>query len=65
MLHNKRRKSKGENRADFKYLHARNDASERAPAETNSRTKNQTGLQNFHDFQFGRGNHENQQSCPK
>jgi hypothetical protein len=30
MLHNKRRKSKGEKRADFKYLHARNDASKRA-----------------------------------
>jgi hypothetical protein len=27
MLHNKRRKSKGEKRADFKALHARNDAS--------------------------------------
>jgi len=26
MLHNKRRKSKGENRGDFKDLHARNDA---------------------------------------
>jgi hypothetical protein len=26
MLHNKRRKSKGEKRADFKDLHARNDA---------------------------------------
>jgi hypothetical protein len=32
MLHNKTRKSKGENCADFKYLHARNDASERWPA---------------------------------
>jgi len=28
MLHNKRRKSKGENRGDFKDLHARNDARE-------------------------------------
>jgi hypothetical protein len=27
MLHNKRRKSKGENSHDFKILHARNDAS--------------------------------------
>jgi predicted RNA-binding protein with PUA-like domain len=26
MLHNKRRKSKGEKRGDFKDLHARNDA---------------------------------------
>ena len=26
MLHNKRRKSKGENWVDFKDLHARNDA---------------------------------------
>jgi hypothetical protein len=26
MLHNKRRKSKGENYGDFKDLHARNDA---------------------------------------
>ena len=26
MLHNKRRKSKGENHANFKDLHARNDA---------------------------------------
>jgi len=28
MLHNKRRKSKGENRGDFKDFHARNDARE-------------------------------------
>jgi hypothetical protein len=30
MLHNKRRKSKGEKRGDIKDLHARNDASKRA-----------------------------------
>jgi hypothetical protein len=40
MLHNKRRKSKGENHGKYKDLHARNDA--RKPC---------TGLQDFQDSQ--------------
>jgi hypothetical protein len=40
MLHNKRRKSKGENRAGFKDLDARNDASEWEIAGVISCSKN-------------------------
>jgi hypothetical protein len=40
MLHNKTRKSKGENRAAFKYLDARNDASECELAGVISCSKN-------------------------
>jgi hypothetical protein len=40
MLHNKRRKSKGENTADIKDLHARNDASKWEIAGVISGAKN-------------------------
>jgi hypothetical protein len=49
MLHNKERKSKGENRACFRYLHATNDASTRGVTGVISCSKNKAGLQNFHD----------------
>jgi hypothetical protein len=50
MLHNKTRKSKGENCADFKYLHARNDASKRWLAGQFT-SKKLDRITVFHDLQ--------------
>ena len=56
----KEEKAKEKNLAAFKDLDARNDASKWELAGVISCSKNETGLQNFHDGQFGRANHENQ-----